>query len=466
MWTNALLRAAVAFAGLSILAIGPDLSSLAFAQDQPAAADDAAAADAAAAADEGREPLDEGELDILVARIALYPDDLVALISTAALYPLQIVDAARFLEQVQTSPDLKPKESWDGSVISLLNYPDIVKMMSDDLDWTQAFGDAIADQQQDVLTAVQRLRDNAVTTGSIKSDDKIQVVHQGSNVVIQPTDPDNVYIPQYDPAMLYEPARPPVPIGYYPRVYPNYYHPVAPYFAGFVTGAAFAAVVDWDHWGVWGGRWDGGDVDIDCNNCFNNKEFNGKVKFNDVDWKNVDRSKINVNKDQLNNIDRTKIRNNIEANDKNSVRSRAADADRAGARRKPGDADKATGGRNTAAEGPGANRGGGQNATAGKAGGRETGARKSGGGETGARKSGGHETGARKSGGGETGAAKRGTKKSTATTHNKRPGKADRQSAKSKSGSGSNAHARQDRDKAKSRKGGKASECPERSRRC
>ena len=62
-----------------------------------------------------------------------------------------------------------------------------------------------------------------------------------------------------------------------------------------MTGAIWAAAVDWDDWGVWGGGWDGGDIDFDCNDCFNNRDFNGKLDFNDVDWKNIDRSKININ---------------------------------------------------------------------------------------------------------------------------------------------------------------------------
>lgn len=118
------------------------------AQTPFAIAQDKAAATASAAAAQAPEPLEEDELEILVARIALYPDELVAVISEASLYPLQIVEANRFLDQVAKKPGLKPKESWDGSVISLLNYPDIVKMMSDDLEWTQALGDALTYQQK------------------------------------------------------------------------------------------------------------------------------------------------------------------------------------------------------------------------------------------------------------------------------------------------------------------------------
>lgn len=120
-------------------------------------------------------PLDEDELAVLVARIALYPDDLVALISSASLYPLDIVQAARFVEKHKGDKDLKPEATWDGSVISLLNYPEIVTMMSDDLEWTRALGDALVNQQQDVLVAIQQLRNQALANGIIKTDDKLSV---------------------------------------------------------------------------------------------------------------------------------------------------------------------------------------------------------------------------------------------------------------------------------------------------
>ena len=132
-----------ATAAALLLVLATQYPSPAFSQEQVAAAD---ASDAAATSPE---PLSPDELEVLVARIALYPDELIAVITAAALYPLQIVEAARFLDQYAKDKSLKPKESWDGSVISLLNYPDIVKMMSDDLDWTQALGDAIAYQQKD-----------------------------------------------------------------------------------------------------------------------------------------------------------------------------------------------------------------------------------------------------------------------------------------------------------------------------
>jgi hypothetical protein len=85
----------------------------------------------------------------------------------------------------------------------------------------------------------------------------------------------------------------------------------------------FAAVVDWDDWGVWGGRWGGSDIKIDCNNCFNNVNIRGKVNFDDVDWKNVDRSKISFDRSQLAKIDRTSFENNFKSIKDNNIASRA-----------------------------------------------------------------------------------------------------------------------------------------------
>jgi hypothetical protein len=268
--------------------------------------------------------LSEDELEVLVARIALYPDELVAAISAASLFPLQIIEAQRFLEAKKKSADLKPKSDWDGSVVSLLNYPDIVKMMSEDLDWTQSLADALANQQKDVLIAIQQLRDEAVAKNIIKTDDKVTVVTENDNIIIRPTDPEKIYIPQYAPEMLYEPDYAAAPISYYPDYYDSYYYPGAAFFAGAVTGLAWAAVVNWDDWGVWGGRWDG-DIDIDCNNCLNNRNFNGKMKWNDVDWKNVDRSKLSIGKDQLAKLDRSAIKSGLQTDNRNQLRNKAAD---------------------------------------------------------------------------------------------------------------------------------------------
>ncbi len=158
---------------------------------QYAAAQNAAAPAATTApAAEAPKPLTSTELQTLVARVALYPDDLVALVLSGSLNPLQIVQAARFLDQSKTKPDAKPDPSWDGSVVSLLNYPTVLTMMNDDLDWTEELGEAVVNQQKDVLVAIQELRDKAVANGVIKSDDKVIVETKNDNVIIRPVDVD------------------------------------------------------------------------------------------------------------------------------------------------------------------------------------------------------------------------------------------------------------------------------------
>ncbi|MDK4736041.1 DUF3300 domain-containing protein [Rhizobium sp. CNPSo 3490] len=303
---------------VAIIALQPALPARAQAA-APAASPAQTAAEQPAAA-----LLSDDELEVLVARIALYPDELVAAISAASLFPLQIIEAQRFLEAKKKNSDLKPKSDWDGSVISLLNYPDIVKMMSEDLDWTQSLADALTNQQKDVLIAIQQLRDEAVEKNIIKTDDKVTVVTENENIIIRPTDPEKIYIPQYPPEMLYEPGYASEPISYYPDYYDSYYYPGAGFFAAAVTGLTWAAIVNWDDWGVWGGRWDG-DIDIDCNNCLNDRNFNGKLKFNDVDWSNVDRSKLSIGKDQFAKLDRSSIKSSLQSDNRNQLRNRAND---------------------------------------------------------------------------------------------------------------------------------------------
>lgn len=297
------------------------------------------------------EPLSADELEVLVARIALYPDELVALISAASLYPLQIVQAARYLDDYAKDKNLKPKENWDGSVVSLLNYPEVVKMMSDDLDWTQAFGDALAYQQKEVLIAIQQLREEAVAKNIIKSDEKMKVETSGDNIIIQPASSEVIYVPRYEPAMLYEPSYVAQPVSYYPDSYPSYWYPTAPFFAAAATGAIWAAAVDWDDWGIWGGDWDGGDIDVDCNQCFNNVDFNGKLNLKDADWKNIDRSKLNFDRSQLAKFDRTNIKNRVETNRANAIGNRAADIRRNQSANLPNRAAKARDVRNSTLEG-------------------------------------------------------------------------------------------------------------------
>ncbi|TJV65859.1 MAG: DUF3300 domain-containing protein, partial [Mesorhizobium sp.] len=317
MTGNDLLK--IGAAALALLLAGFGSAHPVLAQEQVAAAD--ASGDAAASP----EPLSADEMEVLVARIALYPDELIAVITAAALYPLQIVEAARFLDRYEKDKSLKPKDSWDGSVVSLLNYPGIVKMMSDDLEWTQTLGDAIAYQQKDVLVAIQQLRDEAVAKDYLKTTEQVQVVNEGDNVVIRSADPQTVYIPTYPPEMLYEPDYVIAgdPIAYDP--YPSYYYPTAPYWAALATGAMWAAVVDWDDWGTWGGDVDldvdiGDNIDIDFDNIdIDNIDID---RLKDLDLKNIDRDKINLKNA---NIDRDKLKQNLKSKDFNNIASKAKD---------------------------------------------------------------------------------------------------------------------------------------------
>ncbi|WP_368911841.1 DUF3300 domain-containing protein [Taklimakanibacter deserti] len=270
----------------AMIVLQPAQSSLAQDSTQQATAPQAAATQP--------ELLSAEELETLVARIALYPDDLVALVLAGSLYPLQIVQAQRYLDDVKSKPNLKPNADWDGSVISLLNYPQVIKMMNDDLNWTEEIGQAVVNQQKDMLVAIQELRDRAVANNIIKSDDKVVVEKQKDNVIIKPAKKEVTYVPQYDPVILsptyvVEASAPPV---YYGDPYPSYYYPYAPYWAGFVTGAVFGAVVDWDDWHSWGGD----DIDIDINDIDINNFKWDKNNINNINW---DNDKFNFDRDSI-----------------------------------------------------------------------------------------------------------------------------------------------------------------------
>jgi hypothetical protein len=321
----------VAFAALAVLVF----ASLSASAQTPTPTPRPAADSEPTAVTEESAPLTLDELKVLAAPIALYPDDLVALTIAASLYPLQIVQAARFLDEKAKSTDLEPSDKWDGSVISLLNYPDIIKMMNGDLEWTEQLGNAAADQQKDLLVAIQQLRDEAIAKDILKSTEQVQVVNEGDNVVIQSADPQTVYIPTYEPEMLYEPDYVIAgdPIVYEP--YPSYYYPTAPYWPAIVTGAIWAAAIDWDDWGTWGGDLDldvdiGDNIDIDFDKIdIDNIDID---RLKDLDLKNIDRSKLDLKNA---NIDRNKLKQNLKSKDFNNIASKAKD------RREPGKANKA-----------------------------------------------------------------------------------------------------------------------------
>jgi hypothetical protein len=232
-----------------------------------------AATSTMASADTAPAPLSAGEVDALVAPVALYPDQLLAKVFIASTYPLEIVEAARW---VGRNGGLKgsaldnaiAKQSWDDSVKSLARVPVVVKMMNDRIDWTQKLGDAFLAQQEDVMRSVQRLRAQAQKSGYLKSSSQQRVEVQDQAIVIEPVKPEIVYVPYYNPTVVYGAW------GY--PAYPPYYWPPPPGYAwgagvaagiGFATGVAITAAF-WNN----GFNWRNNNVYI--NNHVNINNFN------------------------------------------------------------------------------------------------------------------------------------------------------------------------------------------------
>ena len=165
------------------------------------------------------------ELQDVVGPIALYPDDLVGIVLPASTYPLQIVEAERFIDKRKQDPSLKPKQDWDDSVVALLNYPEVVHLLSDDLDWTWDLGTAVLNQRGDVLDAIQSFRTRARGAGNLRTDDHQTVTTQtDGSIAIAPANPQVIYVPYYEPEQVVVYQQEPV-YSYYPWAYPVYYYP-------------------------------------------------------------------------------------------------------------------------------------------------------------------------------------------------------------------------------------------------
>src|SRR5271168_1946698 len=144
----------------------------------------------------------------LVAPIALYPDSLVAQILAATTFPAEIVEADRY---IQANPNLKgddlakavDQQNWDPSVKALTAFPSVLGNMDKNISWTSSLGDAYYNQQQDVMDAIQVMRQKAQDAGNLKTTPQQTVQQQGSTIVIQPADPQVVYVPAYNPWGVY-----------------------------------------------------------------------------------------------------------------------------------------------------------------------------------------------------------------------------------------------------------------------
>jgi hypothetical protein len=243
------------------------------AQDEPAATAataPAATEDAAAVESAPEGGFASDQLEQLVAPIALYPDALLMQILMAATYPLEIVQADRWVGE---HPDLQGEaldkalleQDWDPSVKSLCTLPSVLKQMSENLDWTQDLGDAFLGQQNETLDTVQRMRNKAYEAGNLETTEQQVVTQQEDKIiVIQSAEPEVVYVPTYSPTVVYG-ASWGYPYWYYP---PFYYPPplgygMVAFGAGIVVGAA-----------IWGGcHWGWGrnnvNINIDRYNQFN-----------------------------------------------------------------------------------------------------------------------------------------------------------------------------------------------------
>ena len=195
--------------------------------------------------------LSAADLEDLVGPVALYPDDLLAIVLPASTYPLQVVQAARFLERLETDPSLKPDEDWDDSVTALLNYPEVVELMNEDIDWTWRLGEAVVAQQTDVVAAVEAFRDRAYAAGNLKSDEYQTVSDEDGVIEIAPANEEVIYVPYYEPesVVVYQPQ--PV-YHYYAQPYPLYYYPYPAgysFASNFFWGVTTAFTIGWvtDH---------------------------------------------------------------------------------------------------------------------------------------------------------------------------------------------------------------------------
>ncbi|MGB6345866.1 MAG: DUF3300 domain-containing protein, partial [Methyloceanibacter sp.] len=273
------------------------------------AADDATSPDASASQ---QQLLGVGELDQLVAPIALYPDALLAQVLMASTYPLEVVQADRWAKANKSVTGDKldeamAKQDWDASVKALVATPTVLTMMNEDLDWTQKLGDAVLAQQPDVMDAIQRLRIKAQDNGKLATtkEQKVTVTEEAEKqvIVIEPASPETVYVPYYEPVVVY---------GAWPYpAYPPYYFPPAP---GWVVGGALARGIAWGAGFAIGNAiydgfdWRHGNINVDINKNVNINKHVNNVNVGNWQHNSYHRRGVNYdNKSVQNKFSKTKI---------------------------------------------------------------------------------------------------------------------------------------------------------------
>jgi len=306
-------------------------------------------------------PFKPEEIEALVAPIALYPDSVLSQALMASTYPLEIVYAARW---VKAHPDLKgdaavqavANEPWDVSVKSLVAFPQVLEPMNDKIDWTQKLGDAVLAQEKDVLAAVQRLRARARDSGHLESNEQQRVIVEQATtaeavaptiVRIEPANPQVIYVPAYDPAVVYGGwAYPAYPYYYwppYPAYYPAYY-PGGALMSGFAWGLGFAAAG-----AIFGNcNWGGGNINIDINRGAHIDHHFDRSKAQGGRWQHDASHRKGVA--YRDNASRQKYGRNVPGADRRAdfrgreraTGGRASVADRAGTGNRAGSADRAS----------------------------------------------------------------------------------------------------------------------------
>ena len=239
-----------------------------------------------AAAEDARIPSEQ--LDSLVAPIALYPDPLLSQTLVASTYPLEIMQLQQWLDRNKNLKDKAladavAKQPWDPSIQAMAALPDVVKRLADDIQWATELGNAFLAQQSDVMDAVQRMRQKAQGTGALQTGPQqkvdTQVVEGKTVIVVEQADAQVVYVPSYDPMIVYgEPLYP----------YPSIYYP--PYAPGIVAASAISFGVGWAMGAAWGGGgwgwgcgWGHNDININNNNFFNrNTNISGGNRINNI----------------------------------------------------------------------------------------------------------------------------------------------------------------------------------------
>jgi hypothetical protein len=191
-------------------------------------------------------------LQPLVAPIALYPDPLLAVLLPATTYPQQLQDAGAWLAANPNPPaaaiDAQP---WDPSVKALVHYPTVLTQLTGDMQWTQSLGSAFASQPADVSAAIQQMRAQAAAQGNLANTPQQVVVQDGGVIAIEPASTEVIYVPTYDPVLVY--------VGYHPLFYGDVSYAVGPWFVNGYDwyGGGFIFVGDWHggyyyHGGYWG----------------------------------------------------------------------------------------------------------------------------------------------------------------------------------------------------------------------